>query len=258
MSSRIDYDEVAELYDGQPYRQKSPDPILAAFVAERPPIPTAVLDVACGTGNQLVANVTRFPQLEYVGADASQGMLAVARRKSDRITWVHAESHDLPFDDEAFDYLTCQFAYHHFADLPGALHEIRRVTRSMGRFVLTNIVPHEYSDSVFYRAFPEAWALDAAVFHPVDELRELLESAQFEVSRVLRTGAHEGTTWGSFRDYVSVRTNNSHLTALSDTAYEQGLQWIEEQIAVSPDGVHTHIDNSSVIASLVCAPRFDD
>ena len=56
-SSRVDYDAIAPLYDSQPHREKSPDPALATFLAERSPLGTALLlDIACGTGNQLVAN----------------------------------------------------------------------------------------------------------------------------------------------------------------------------------------------------------
>ena len=56
-SSRVDYDAIAPLYDSQPHREKSPDPALAAFLAGRSALGTALLlHIACGTGNQLVAN----------------------------------------------------------------------------------------------------------------------------------------------------------------------------------------------------------
>jgi hypothetical protein len=56
-SSRVDYDVIAELYDSTPHREKSADPELIAFLAERGPTASlTLLDIACGTGNQQIAN----------------------------------------------------------------------------------------------------------------------------------------------------------------------------------------------------------
>ena len=82
-SSRVDYDAIAPLYDSQPHREKSPDPALAAFLAERSALGTALLlDIACGTGNQLVANRAIASSARMVGFDGSLGMLRQARAKS--------------------------------------------------------------------------------------------------------------------------------------------------------------------------------
>jgi ubiquinone/menaquinone biosynthesis C-methylase UbiE len=56
-SSRVDYDVIAELYDSTPHREKSVDPELTAFLAGRGPTAgLTLLDIACGTGNQQIAN----------------------------------------------------------------------------------------------------------------------------------------------------------------------------------------------------------
>ena len=34
--NRVNYDEIAHLYDSQPYREKEVDPDLLAFLSERP------------------------------------------------------------------------------------------------------------------------------------------------------------------------------------------------------------------------------
>jgi hypothetical protein len=53
-SSRVDYDAIAHLYDGQPYRGKTVDPELVTFMAQRASSDRpSILDIACGTGSQL-------------------------------------------------------------------------------------------------------------------------------------------------------------------------------------------------------------
>src|SRR5262249_22108364 len=61
-SLRLGYDKIAYLYDSQPYRAKSPDPELSGIIREHPTRrPISVLDVACGTGSQLIANRAAAP-----------------------------------------------------------------------------------------------------------------------------------------------------------------------------------------------------
>ncbi len=69
---RVDYDQIAEQYDAQPFRNKPVDPDLLTFLSERVGHSFgawALLDIGCGTGNQLVANGTVMPaaRMERVG-----------------------------------------------------------------------------------------------------------------------------------------------------------------------------------------------
>src|SRR5246500_3959961 len=75
-SSRVDYDAIAELYDSTPHREKSADPELIAFLGGRGPSASlTLLDIACGTGNQQIANRGLAPDARLVGLDGSLGML---------------------------------------------------------------------------------------------------------------------------------------------------------------------------------------
>jgi len=100
-SSCIDYDAIAHLYDSQPYRAKTVDPELMMFMAQRAgPHPPSILDLACGTGNQLVANRSIAPDARLVGLDRSLGMLRQAQPKVRDIAWVQADGSMLPFRSE--------------------------------------------------------------------------------------------------------------------------------------------------------------
>jgi SAM-dependent methyltransferase len=74
---RVDYEAIAELYDTTPYREKPVDPELLAFAGRRASSDRfAVLDIACGTGNQLIADRAALDTLALVGLDRSLGMRA--------------------------------------------------------------------------------------------------------------------------------------------------------------------------------------
>src|SRR6516225_4356390 len=116
-SSRVDYDVLAELYDSTPHREKSADPELIAFLAGRGPTATMTLfDIACGTGNQQIANRGLTPNAKSVGLDGSLGKLRRARHKMPDIAWVHGDSAALPVASGSFDFVSCQYAFHHFRD----------------------------------------------------------------------------------------------------------------------------------------------
>lgn len=74
---QVNYDAIAHLYDTQPYRDKQPDPALRDLRQSSPP--KAILDMCCGTGNQLIANRPHLPGALMVGLDFSHGMLRQAR-----------------------------------------------------------------------------------------------------------------------------------------------------------------------------------
>jgi ubiquinone/menaquinone biosynthesis C-methylase UbiE len=92
-----------------------------------------VLDVACGTGVLARAAAGRVgPGGEVVGLDCNQGMLAVAARTPEPVTWREGLAEDLPFNDGCFDRVLCQFALMFFDDQSQALRDMARVLRPGG------------------------------------------------------------------------------------------------------------------------------
>jgi ubiquinone/menaquinone biosynthesis C-methylase UbiE len=152
--SRVDYDAIAHLYDGQPYRGKTVDPELVTFLAQHDPSGLSLLDIACGTGSQLVANRSIVPDARLVGLDRSLGMLGQAQRKGSQIAWVQAEGAMLPFRPESFDFISCQFGFHHLPDKAGMLRDVFAVLRHGGRLAMRNLCPQEHPRLGLLRVFP--------------------------------------------------------------------------------------------------------
>ena len=231
-SSRVDYDAIAPLYDSQPHREKSPDPALAAFLAERSALGTALLlDIACGTGNQLVANRAIAPDAKMVGLDGSLGMLRQARAKSAEIGWVHGDSSALPFASGTFDFASCQYALHHFHDKAGMVREAFRVLRTGGRLAIFNVCPHDSLDWLYYDYFPEALTRDLADFWPPEAIVAEMTAAGFADVVADRVHLHNERDLATFLEGLRRRDRNSQLLTLSDTAYEAGLRRLESELA---------------------------
>src|SRR3984893_14708424 len=170
-SSRVDYDAIAELYDSTPPCEKSADPQPIALLAGcGPAARLTLLDIACGTGNQKIANWGLAPGARFVGLDGSLGMLRQARRKMPDIAWVHGDSAALPFASGSFYFVSCQYAFHHYRDKAGMLGEAFRVLRRGGRFALYNMCPQESDDWLYYAYFPEAKTHDFADFWSPDAM----------------------------------------------------------------------------------------
>jgi len=101
-----------------------------------------VLDVASGTGEPAISIATQLNGSgEVVATDISNGPLEVGggrarERGLENIRFQQADVHQLPFDDAAFDRITCRLGVMFFGDLPRALREMRRVLKKGGMAVL--------------------------------------------------------------------------------------------------------------------------
>lgn len=155
---------------GTPFTHSTPElydrymgPLLfepyAQVVAERAARlqPDRILETAAGTGIVTRALHKAAPQAQIVATDVNPAMLAVAAQKlrSDSVSFQPADAQNLPFDDESFDVVVCQFGVMFYPDKVRAHEEARRVLRSGGHYLLVsfdrldlNPVPRAAGDAV--------------------------------------------------------------------------------------------------------------
>ena len=109
---------------------------LAARVALRNP--SSVLEIAAGTGvvTRRLASALA-PPVAILATDLNQAMLdqAASVGTSRPVEWRQADATQLPFADESFDVVVCQFGVMFFPDKPKAFSEARRVLRPGGAFI---------------------------------------------------------------------------------------------------------------------------
>ena len=230
--ARVDYDLIAHQYDGQPYRQKQVDPDLLSFLAQRsqPFSELSLLDMGCGTGNQLAAHRPILPGATLVGVDLFQGMLRQAVPKSDQVYWVQGDNAAPPFPDRSFDYISNQFSFHHVRDQHAMIHAVFRLLRPNGRFVMANICPRRMPEWIYYRYFPDAYDVDLRDFMPVPDLAALLETAGFVNIQLDFTDIDETLNLREFLESIHDRQHCSQLIGLSEVQFQSGAQRVIQDI----------------------------
>ena len=103
--------------------------------------PKTILDIATGTGD-LAILMAKTDATEIIGADISEGMMQVGRKKvtdknlDSRVKLVYGDSEKLPFADAYFDAITVAFGIRNFETLEKGLAEILRVLKPSGIFVI--------------------------------------------------------------------------------------------------------------------------
>lgn len=109
--------------------------LAARVMASRP---SRILELAAGTGALTRAMAARLDGASIVATDLNQPMLDLAAAQlagDDRVVWQQADALDLPFADESFDVVACQFGAMFFPDKPKSHSGVRRVLRPGGRYL---------------------------------------------------------------------------------------------------------------------------
>lgn len=99
-----------------------------------------VLEMACGTGRvtkHLAPLISEDGQL--FATDLNADMLAMAQTKVEdkRIKWQVADAQELPFNNDRFDHIICQFGVMFFSDKLQAFNEAYRVLQPGGKFLFS-------------------------------------------------------------------------------------------------------------------------
>jgi len=116
--------------------------------------PGRVLEVAAGTGVVTRALASALPErVSIVATDLNQPMLdqASARGTTRPVEWRQADAMQLPFPDESFDAVVCQFGVMFFPEKAKALSEAHRVLRPGGVLIFNvwdRLEENEFADTV--------------------------------------------------------------------------------------------------------------
>jgi SAM-dependent methyltransferase len=194
-----------------------------------------LLDIGTGAGSLALEALRRWPRLEVIGADASAGMLEMARSRarrefgarSRRLTLVKGEAERLPLPDQWVDICVSSFVFQLVRDRPAALREARRVLRPGARLAFVTWIWAEEDP------FPPGQAVDdvldelgiQAPEDPDDGASGDYESAEAAAAQLRRAGFRE----------VSARQEWLEYRWSSESYLEYKLRYAERGVLSSLD-----------------------
>ena len=214
----------------------------AGYLADRVKAhkPRSVLETAAGTGILSQALAQTLPaEVAITATDLNQPMIDHACTKSATtcVTWQQADAMRLPFPNESFELIVCQFGVMFFPDKQASFREAARVLMPRGRYLFA-----VWDDWKGMPAAPLAIVADVVAamlgcdpaslvnpaYHDEATLRHDLAAAQFEqikVERVMLPAAVAST-----REAALATVHGSLIRTVIETQYPGRLD--EATVAV--------------------------
>lgn len=126
----------------------------------KPFAPAKILDIATGTGDFAILAARLLKPQRIVGADLSEGMMEIARRKTqesglaDVITYQKEDCTRLTFGDHTFDAVTVAYGVRNYKDLDLGLREMLRVLNPGGHLVILELcTPRRFPMKQLFRLY---------------------------------------------------------------------------------------------------------
>lgn len=107
--------------------------------------PQSILDIATGTGDFAILAAEMLKPARLVGADISEGMMEIGRKKVAERGMQHIISFEkedclhLSYADDTFDAVTAAFGIRNFSDLDQGLREMCRVLKKGGHLSIAEL-----------------------------------------------------------------------------------------------------------------------
>lgn len=158
------YSKIADKYDKNQYRidELRIDYDLKDYIDNNKKTQYNVLDLSCGTGLYLKKQVDYFKEvnINWYGLDLSDSMLEKAIKRVSNVEFTEANVEDMPYQTNEFDFISNNYAFHHYSNKEQALNEIQRVLKKEGVYKLHNISIHDMPNWWVYHYFPTAYEED--------------------------------------------------------------------------------------------------
>ncbi|MFT3680458.1 MAG: class I SAM-dependent methyltransferase [Ferruginibacter sp.] len=165
--------------------------------------PLKLLEIAAGTGRVTKHILQQMEKEALLAAtDLNPDMLAIAKEKvtAHNVEWMVADAQELPFADNSFDCVVCQFGFMFFPDKQKAFDEVFRVLKPGGQFLLNTwdriennratYVCQQTAASFFQNDPPAFYKIPFSMFDP-GEIQHYLTVTGFknvQVDKVTLTG----------------------------------------------------------------------
>ena len=175
--------------------------------------PKNALDVGCGEGR--FCRMLKSRGVDVVGVDPTSALIAVARSRDARGTYVKATAERLPFREGAFDRVVSYLSLIDIPDVEAAVPEMARVLKPGGTLLIANLT------NFTTPCADMGWVKDAAgrrVHYPIDNyLQERAMWIEYRGIRILNYHRPLSTYLGALLGTGLVLTHFDEPTPSADT-----------------------------------------
>lgn len=223
-----------------------------------------VLELACGTGRVTKHLASLLQQDNHVIAtDLNAAMIEVARNivKDPKIKWMVADAQELPFSDDTFDHIICQFGVMFFPDKLKAFKEAYRTLQTGGRFLFNTwgsldvnprpAIIRDVMEKIMGDGAPDFMTKGPYSFYDTAVIHDLLSNAGFNkiTMEVVQKTTYYTTANDLIKGFADGSPLNGYLVKLSPSLQQEIRQRLREAI-VAQFG-ETHI--ISPMEAIVCS-----
>jgi ubiquinone/menaquinone biosynthesis C-methylase UbiE len=225
------------------YYEKYYSPILFTqpakdLVSRLPKDLSAILELACGTGQVTRLMRAKYPNAKITATDLNPDMITVAKKMviGKGIDWKTMDAQEISFEDNSFDAVVCQFGVMFFPDKQKSVNEVYRVLKPGGSYLFstwdkianqrTSILTRDVIISFFKDDPPTFFDIPFSMYDKAI-MEELMKNAGFKdvsVKNVLLEGtsqsagdAAKGFTMGNPVYFSICERDESMLPEITET-----------------------------------------
>jgi ubiquinone/menaquinone biosynthesis C-methylase UbiE len=211
------------------------------------PGPPTTLDLGSGTGRftPILAETLGGPVYGVEPSERMRRQAELHARHPD-VRYLAGRAEAIPLPDGVCGFVLMFLVYHHFADRPRAVAEIRRVLRPGGRVLLRSTFSDRMPDLLWHRYFPGAPRIERQVFPTLTDTTRLFEDAGLTVlglDRVRETAAPDLATYAERLRLRAISTFE-HLT---EEETRDGFAALDRAVAAGGTGGPITMDSDLLV-----------
>ena len=151
------------------------------------------------------------------------------KKKTENVDFTQIKAEDIDFENESFDCIVCNFAFHHFENKQKVLENIWRILKKDGLFKLKNMSPFVVEDGWWiYKYFPKALEEDRKRFWTNKNIFAYLDNLGFKTKLNVNYQINY-IDFESIYEQVKLK-ETSQFQIISDKDYDDGLNKILEDM----------------------------